>query len=106
MGAGLRLVERHIVQRHLHAEFLPESAEEVGRLLAAESRPPTNLQGHSGSGTRTRKIIPRSRVAIFIDARRWKSAQHRARGPQIEGPREGWYEPELLIEHLLPPALF
>src|SRR5438445_13701454 len=100
MGAGLRLVERHTVQRHLQAEFLPESAEEIGRLLAAESRPPTNLRGHSGSGTGTGKIIPRSRVAIFIDARRWKSARHCARGPQIEGPREGRIEPQRLIDHL------
>src|SRR5437870_10743095 len=60
MGAGLRLVERHVVQRNLHAKFVRESAEEVRRLLAAKSGTPTNLHGHSDSGRRTRKIIPRS----------------------------------------------
>src|SRR2546427_605882 len=47
MGAGLRLVERHVVQRHFHTKFVGESAEEVRRLLAAKSRTPTNLHGHS-----------------------------------------------------------
>src|SRR2546425_1008414 len=44
--SGLRLVERHVVQRDRHAELVPESTEEVCCLLPAEPRAPTDLQGH------------------------------------------------------------
>src|SRR2546427_11165092 len=86
LGAGLRLVERHIVQRNVYAEFVRESAEEIGRLFAAESRAPTNLEGHSDSGPLSGTIIPRSPAPLFIVARRWKSAPLRARGPQVVHP--------------------
>src|SRR5881628_764977 len=54
---GLRLVERGVVQRNLHAELIFEPAEEVRRLLPAEPGAPTDLRGHSDSGTRPGKII-------------------------------------------------
>src|SRR5436309_1282867 len=44
--SGLRLVERHVVQRDLHAELVAESTEEVRCLFPAEPRAPTDLQGH------------------------------------------------------------
>src|SRR5438552_689965 len=54
---GFRLVERGVVQRNLHAKLIFEPAEEVRRLLPAEPGAPTDLRGHSDSGTRPGKII-------------------------------------------------
>src|SRR3989442_5781966 len=99
MGAGLRLVERHVVRRHLHTKFVGESAEEVRRLLAAKSRTPTNLHGHRFQHADGEDNSSFARRDIYR-CETMKSARSRARGPQIESPREGRIEPQRLIDHL------
>src|SRR5437773_2320395 len=80
---GLRLVERGVVQRNLHAELIFEPAEEVRRLLPAEPGAPTDLRGHSDSGTRPGKII-------LVWASRYLSMQtievSRTQRPRTAGP--------------------